>query len=772
MHQLVVALGEAYFYNGAARLQCHATLNATICSQHGFAADQIRFDVKTLDTLSLFYRVSRPLYFDIDLCFEPGLLQSTQGSSSIGHLVAQQASSDQFWRQLNFRTVSVHETDSIGTHPPSSVQFCLGLEHVDSNTQPSSQESGPVLNANDINYPDCLEIATVTRVSLRLQVKVYRVGKPFHARSAENRSLPTCGNDDTAGGIDKTLTADHTHLHGFLDAAIRCSISPARHRLAPEIRRAAPGFEHTLQTTFPTIFSPLGLQYLAERHPLISGVAKNILRCVSVSRKAFPTLKKHIQSASGGQLRNRQLSLGSDHGTSFDRIESRLWDCLATGARDAQGRVVLNPLLLSEPFADFRVAHLCDQDPVLADRGSTESQFSQTLNSQPSTVDIADLLDHGEALNRRSALLHREDTRQYILQPECLDRQEKEWEDQTSYLPNRSTLEGVVPETYLMEALEVNEHVYSDHDFFRTNSIAGVAQKMLMDDEYEAPNRHLPASTQPGAEDECIVQIWDDITGDAKSLSQTYTHMRSPNLAFSNGRFGRPSAVEGRPNQNKIDTADQIFPSTWSYMLDMFPLVELPSPEKILTPSTSFADFDIFTPNSTQDTGPLSEGISHRQIAKTPATSPVLEELLCEDNSLNNMRWRRGTIDSTGGRMDVVNESDLSTQALSSHLRRSPPDKGVEDTVQQPSSVYTKVSLDQCSPNNKPWKRCSTNSSQSTTSHRRKPSLLRRLSRRSNASSDRDMMDLDFFEIQNRDVDIKRRKTLEDYYADDEMLFD
>jgi hypothetical protein len=178
---------------------------------------------------------------------------------------------------------------------------------------------------------------------------------------------------------------------------------------------------------------------------------------------------------------------------------------------------------------------------------------------------------------------------------------------------------------------------------------------------------------------------------------------------------------------------------------------------------------------------PSFQDFHRAQPVRTPSYEPSLDELLGSDASLYDMWSRRSSIGLQSGAIRRMYESDPDMKPIRS--RRNSRSSSTDSTsgsqiashqVSRPSSAYVRTPAKQesNSPRATLVKRSSTASSTSSAEGAKRHSLLRRLSKGSSkGNSDREMLDFDYSRTQNRDVEIKKRKTLDDYDdVDDEML--
>ena len=73
MHALHVDVGEATFYQEAAKLQCQATTRVQLSLDHSALAEKLSINADILSTLDVFYRVARPLHFVFSISFDDSI---------------------------------------------------------------------------------------------------------------------------------------------------------------------------------------------------------------------------------------------------------------------------------------------------------------------------------------------------------------------------------------------------------------------------------------------------------------------------------------------------------------------------------------------------------------------------------------------------------------------------------------------------------------------------------------------------------------------------
>ena len=570
-------------------------------------------------------------------------------------------------------------------------------------------------------------------------------------------------------------------LTAMVDAALRDLISHSPPRLAAGIRRCFP-YGNNLQDTFPAIFCPGRSKAVLDRLRLISSITQSLTTCKREPKEqrsnVGPTDSSFIEAE---QEKTRNQELG---GHPIATIEDSLFMSLVHNTRNTKGGKALKSLTTEAMRKNGSVQ--LNELPDINEHLSLFDRLIEASDASPISLFFGDF-DGSEREGKAASCpgspkRSPEDAVEVTDESPQRIRATPSFEELIFTPPADGTfLEHCNPGNALASrrCSEAASDIMRLSRFADQQPIWELESDMLMLREplvlIEEAEAHFSSHSSANL----------DVIGEAGKLTQSSIRRSPPDdyapMKYLEGELHALTTSDAQQgDKGNIDSFPEDF---FAFDLQQSSFGRPPARLDFINEPLELLDDHRSTTSSSDDL----ELICWSQQSETPMTSSgdlSLAELL-EGDKFSREMWnrRRSTVMDS---IPTTYSPRSTTRSLGAGWSLKSPPSEIKQTPTRPTTGRSRDNGRSPSDDDNRRifsKRSSVSSassaSQSPTeekSHRR-GNLLRRLSRSSKSSSDQEMLDLDLSRIDQRAVEVKRRKTIEDYdmgdarEEDDDMLF-
>lgn len=616
-------------------------------------------------------------------------------------------------------------------------------------------------DTNDINCPSSTSTATLTEVWLQLDFE------PFNQYER------------------KSSRARHAALVATVDAALRDLLCQIRPRLMAGVRRGLP-FGSNLQDVFPAIFCPGRSKAMSDRLRLVSSISQSIIKCRRKSKKLDSGYIGSSLAEASEEAPCRQEQYHHQEG-----LENSLFMGLIHNTGNAKGAKALKPLTATQ--ARRKASLQLGELPVITN--DLELLHPQNQGADASFISLF-FDDHNDSKRdsevcqyARSLTAELEGVDEVAIEVAARIRSSPAFEDLTDAVPSG---EPLPEDCELRDPLAGRSRSEASFNLSPLSSFTDQQPILKLGDDVSMLREPFALAEEAEARFSSNGSPRSDVIGEDDRLTQSWTRHSPPDDCSIRTTSLQVEAV---PHANTTSDIQRLDNPKLAFTDDLFASNSCHSLRTSLTAKSSFLvealeTFD--SDSSVSSSSDLALDCSSQEL-QVPMNNSIDEDLtlaeLLGDAKFSPEMWarRRSTVTHSVPSTYVANPP---TRTLGSGWSLRSPPREIKGGPTLPSTTHTQETRQPplIEEDRRPIfsKRSSTSSSASTPQSptemkpNRRDSLLKRWSRSSKTSSDQEMLDLDLHQIDKRAVEVKQRKTIEDYdmrdaghdgQDEDDMLF-